>query len=105
TLYDIVATQQVWETGTLGTTPGVPWDVEVNLASTDVLTSDNLDRCVRNDFSILNGTFELGATGFLTGNLTVGGDWVRNNSGTSFVPNQNKVTFNSTVNATTQLQT
>ena len=105
TVYDLVATQQSWETGTLGTTPGVPWDVEVNLASTDVRISDNLDRCVRDNISILNGTFELGATGFLASNLTVGGNWTRNNSGTAFIPNQNKVTFNSSVNAASQLQT
>lgn len=105
TVYDIVATQQVWESGTSGATPGVPWNVEVNASGTDVRTNDNADRAVRNDISILSGTFELGATGFLLGNLTVGGDWVRNASGTSFVPNQNKVTFNSAVNAITQLQT
>src|SRR6185295_12479071 len=105
TLYDIVATEQSWESGTLGTTPGVPWDVEVNSASTDVRISDNLDRCVRNNIGILNGTFESGAPGFLSGNLTVGGNWSRNNVGTSFVPNQNIVTFNSSVNAALQLQT
>jgi hypothetical protein len=70
-----------------------------------VRTSDNLDRTARNDFSITTGTFELGAPGFLTCNLTVGGDWVRSSSGAFFVPNQNKVTFNSTLNAVTQLQT
>ncbi|MEO5674775.1 MAG: hypothetical protein ABIQ74_09015, partial [Chitinophagales bacterium] len=105
TVYDMVATQQSWETGTLGTTPGVPWNVEVNLPLTDVRASDNFDRCVRNNMSILAGTFELGAPGFLLGNLTVGGNWARNNSGTAFVPNLNKVTFNSTVNAAIQLQT
>lgn len=105
TPYDILATQQSWETGTLGTTPGVPWDVEVNTAATYVRTSDNLNRCVRNNFSILNGTFELGAPGFLLCNLTVGGNWTRNNSGTAFIPNQNRVTFNSSVNAAPQLQT
>jgi len=101
---NLTSTEYSWKTGTLGSTPGVPWNVEINSSGTDVRTSDNQDRTVRNDFSILSGTFELGTSGFLSGNLTVGGDWQRNASGTSFVPNQNKVTFNSSVNASTQAQ-
>lgn len=105
TIYEIVASQQVWETGTLASQPGVPWDVEINAASTDVRLMDNLDHAIRNDLSILNGTLQLGFSPFTLGNLTVGGDWYRNHSTGTFNANTVRVIFNSDINATTQVQT
>ncbi|MCS6916982.1 MAG: T9SS type A sorting domain-containing protein [Chitinophagales bacterium] len=105
TIYEIVATQQVWETGTLSTQPGVPWDVEINAAGTDVRLMDNLDHAVRNDLTITAGTLQPAFPPFTSGNLIIGGDWFRNHSTGTFTPNTCRVIFNSDINAVTQVQT
>ncbi|MCS6991759.1 MAG: T9SS type A sorting domain-containing protein [Chitinophagales bacterium] len=105
TVYEIVATQQVWETGTLATQPGVPWDVEINAANTDVRLMDNVDHAVRNDLTIINGSLQPTFPPFTSGNLIIGGDWYRNHNTGSFTPHTSRVIFNSDINATPQVQT
>lgn len=88
--YGVPSTDITWSPGAINSgLPGIPWNVEVNDAGTDLQLQDT--RALRGSLTITNGTFTL--TNTYTGSFNLGGNWTRTGATSSFVHNQNPVVF------------
>jgi hypothetical protein len=84
--YQVGSNDKTWASGISGN-PGIPWNVEVNDATTDLQLQDT--RVLRNNLTITGGTFTLSNT------LSLGGNWTSYNS-TAFIEGNSTVEFNGT---------
>jgi autotransporter-associated beta strand protein len=88
--YTITSSDNTWKSGTSGA--GVPYNVSINGATTDVNMND--DRSIRNDLTITDGKLH---TASLTNGITIKGNWTRTGASSAFDNAANgKVTFNGT---------
>ncbi|MFN7015117.1 MAG: hypothetical protein ACK4ON_12695, partial [Bacteroidia bacterium] len=88
--YGVPATDLTWAAGSITSgLPGVPWNVEINDAGTDLQLFDT--RSLRGSISITNGTFTLMPA--YTGSFSLGGNWTRTGASSAFVHNNKKVVF------------
>ena len=90
--YQVGLNDKTWASGSINSgNPGIPWNVEVNDAGTDLQLQNT--RALRNNLTITDGTFTL--TNTYTGSFNIGGNWTRTNvsSNSAFTHNNIKVVF------------
>jgi hypothetical protein len=90
--YQVPSTDITWSPGAIASgLPGIPWNVEVSDAGTDLQLQDT--RALRNNLAITDGTFTLTPT--FTGSFNIGGNWTRTNvlANSAFTHNNKKIVF------------
>jgi hypothetical protein len=88
--YQVGVNDKTWASGAINSgAAGIPWNVEVNDAGTDLQLLDT--RALRGNLTITNGTFTLTPT--FTGSFNIGGNWTRTGASSVFTHNNKKVTF------------
>lgn len=89
--YQVGLNDKTWAAGAIASNlPGIPWNVEVNDAGTD-LQLQNI-RALRNNLTIAGGTFTL--TAAYVGPFNIGGNWTRTGATSTFTHNNKLVIFN-----------
>jgi hypothetical protein len=88
--YAVPATDLTWAAGSINSgNPGIPWNVEVTDAGTDLQLNDT--RALRGNLTISGGSFTLGTS--YTGSFNIGGNWTRIGATSSFTHNNRKIIF------------
>ena len=92
--YQVNSTDKTWASGLIYSgAAGIPYNVEVNNTGTDLTINDT--RALRNNLSIMDGTFTLNA-----GPFNIGGNWNRSGATSGFTPNTNRVVFDGNADQT-----